>query len=45
MHALPCRRNDIWGARDVGITAWLWGSDVESFDEVADKLLRGDMVI
>ncbi len=30
-----CRRNDIWGARDAGVQAWLWGSDVTSFDQVA----------
>ena len=28
------RRNDIWGARDAGCDAWLWGSDVRSFKEV-----------
>ena len=28
------RRNDIWGARDAGCDAWLWGSDVHSFKEV-----------
>ena len=28
------RRNYIWGARDAGCDAWLWGSDVHSFKEV-----------
>lgn len=41
VHVGDDRRNDIWGARDAGITAWLWGVDVASFDEVADKVLSG----
>lgn len=34
VHLGDDRRNDLWGARDAGITAWLWGSDVHSFEEV-----------
>lgn len=34
MHVGDDRRNDIWGARDAGCDAWLWGSDVHSFKEV-----------
>jgi REG-2-like HAD superfamily hydrolase len=41
VHVGDDRRNDIWGARDAGITAWLWGVDVHSFDEVARRVLRG----
>ena len=45
VHIGDDRRNDIWGARDAGITAWLWGQDVKSFEEVADKVLRGDRFV
>jgi hypothetical protein len=38
---LACRRNDVWGARDAGVTAWLWGVDVVSFTQLADRLLSG----
>lgn len=38
------RRRLLWftcrGARDAGITAWLWGSDVRSFARVAERVLR-----
>lgn len=34
LHIGDDRRNDIWGARDAGCDAWLWGSDVHSFKEV-----------
>ncbi|KAL8095276.1 hypothetical protein AgCh_036655 [Apium graveolens] len=34
VHVGDDRRNDIWGARDAGCDAWLWGSDVYSFKEV-----------
>lgn len=34
VHVGDDRRNDIWGARDAGCDAWLWGSDVKSFKEV-----------
>ncbi|KAJ6747586.1 hypothetical protein OIU74_029946 [Salix koriyanagi] len=33
VHVGDDRRNDIWGARDAGCDAWLWGSDVHSFEE------------
>ncbi|KAF7819102.1 haloacid dehalogenase-like hydrolase domain-containing protein 3 [Senna tora] len=34
VHVGDDRRNDIWGARDAGCDAWLWGTDVHSFREV-----------
>lgn len=39
VHVGDDRRNDIWGARDAGCDAWLWGSDVHSFKEVCTYLL------
>ena len=39
VHVGDDRRNDIWGARDAGCDAWLWGSDVHSFKEVLLFLL------
>ncbi|GLC45896.1 hypothetical protein PLESTF_000709800 [Pleodorina starrii] len=44
VHVGDDRRNDCWGARDAGITAWLWGSDVRSWAEVADRVLLGSQV-
>lgn len=41
IHVGDDRRNDVWGARDAGITAWLWGVDVKNFKDVANKLLLG----
>jgi REG-2-like HAD superfamily hydrolase len=41
LHVGDDRRNDVWGARDAGICAWLWGTDVHSFQQVADRVLRG----
>lgn len=41
VHVGDDRRNDVWGARDAGVAAWLWGVDVHSFDEVAKKVLKG----
>lgn len=38
VHVGDDRRNDIWGARDAGCDAWLWGSDVLSFKEVAQRI-------
>ncbi|XP_038905682.1 haloacid dehalogenase-like hydrolase domain-containing protein 3 [Benincasa hispida] len=38
LHVGDDRRNDIWGARDAGCDAWLWGSDVHSFKEVAERI-------
>lgn len=41
VHVGDDRLKDVWGARDAGITAWLWGIDVHSFDEVVRRVLRG----
>lgn len=41
LHVGDDRRNDVWGARASGISAWLWGADVTSFDEVADRIVTG----
>ncbi|XP_010554772.1 PREDICTED: haloacid dehalogenase-like hydrolase domain-containing protein 3 [Tarenaya hassleriana] len=38
VHVGDDRRNDVWGARDAGCDAWLWGSDVTSFKEVAYRI-------
>lgn len=38
VHVGDDRRNDIWGARDAGCDAWLWGNDVYSFKEVAQRI-------
>ncbi|XP_051150842.1 uncharacterized protein LOC127265175 [Andrographis paniculata] len=38
VHVGDDRRNDVWGARDAGCDAWLWGSDVKSFKEVAERI-------
>ncbi|XP_076907611.1 putative hydrolase C7D4.05 [Bidens hawaiensis] len=38
VHVGDDRRNDIWGARDAGCDAWLWGSDVHSFKEIAERI-------
>ena len=35
VHVGDDHRNDIWGARDVGCNAWLWGVDVHSFKEAS----------
>lgn len=43
VHLGDDRRNDVWGARDAGILAWLWADDVHSFDEVADCVLAGQL--
>ncbi|KIY96307.1 hypothetical protein MNEG_11655 [Monoraphidium neglectum] len=40
IHVGDDRRNDVWGGRDAGVTAWLWGQDVHSFDEVARRVLH-----
>lgn len=44
LHVGDDRRNDVWGARDAGISAWLWGYDVRSWAEVADRVLLGSQV-
>ncbi|ESW34122.1 hypothetical protein PHAVU_001G126300 [Phaseolus vulgaris] len=38
VHVGDDRRNDIWGARDAGCDGWLWGSDVHTFKEVAQRI-------
>eukprot|EP00897_Mesotaenium_endlicherianum_P010210 jgi/Mesen1/9217/ME000591S08534 len=38
VHVGDDRRNDIWGARDAGCDAWLWGDDVHSFAEIAENI-------
>ncbi|EFJ07936.1 hypothetical protein SELMODRAFT_161261 [Selaginella moellendorffii] len=38
VHVGDDRRNDIWGARDAGCDAWLWGGDVQSFRDVATRM-------
>ncbi|EPS70560.1 hypothetical protein M569_04202, partial [Genlisea aurea] len=38
VHVGDDRRNDVWGARDAGCDAWLWGADVKSFREVAERI-------
>lgn len=38
VHVGDDRRNDITGARSAGCHAWLWGSDVKSFKEVAQQI-------
>ncbi|CAI5535218.1 unnamed protein product [Closterium sp. Naga37s-1] len=38
VHVGDDRRNDLWGARDAGCSAWLWQDDVHSFHDVARKL-------
>ncbi|TQE05020.1 hypothetical protein C1H46_009386, partial [Malus baccata] len=40
VHVGDDRRNDIWGARDAGCDAWLWGSDVHSFKESLDNFME-----
>lgn len=41
VHIGDDRRNDVWGGRDAGVTAWLWGVDVHSFRELERRVLRG----
>lgn len=38
VHVGDDRRNDIWGARDAGCDASMWGEDVTSFQQVAEKI-------
>ncbi|KAJ0259401.1 Haloacid dehalogenase-like hydrolase [Hirschfeldia incana] len=38
VHVGDDRRNDLWGARDAGCDAWLWGSEVTSFKQVAQRI-------
>lgn len=39
----PPRRNDLYGARDSGCFAWLWGQDVCSFADVEQRLETGNV--
>lgn len=41
IHVGDDRRNDVWGARDSSLTAWLWGEQVTSFDEIAERVVSG----
>lgn len=41
IHVGDDRRNDVWGARDCGLTAWLWGEQVTSFEEIAERIVTG----
>lgn len=42
VHVGDDRRNDLFGARDAGCFAWLWGLDVTSMEEVADRVIHGN---
>lgn len=42
VHVGDDRRNDVFGARDAGVWAWLWGADVHNFAEVERRLETGD---
>ena len=42
VHVLRCR-NDIFGARDAGCFAWLWGMDVLTFDDVSKQMLHEEV--
>lgn len=39
VHVGDDRRNDLWGARDAGMEGWLWGKDVKTFRQLADRIL------
>lgn len=43
IHVGDDRRNDLFGARDAGCFAWLWGDDVLSFDHVQKRLETGNL--
>lgn len=36
-------RNDLYGARDSGCFAWLWGQDVFNFEQVERRLATGNL--
>ncbi|KAL2249564.1 UNVERIFIED_CONTAM: hypothetical protein Sindi_2430100 [Sesamum indicum] len=38
VHVGDDRRSNVRSARDAGCDAWLWGSDVKSFKEVAQRI-------
>ena len=41
LHVGDDRRNDLWGARDAGCHALLWGSDVNDMAEVVHWVAHG----
>lgn len=41
VHVGDDRRNDLCGARDAGCHAWLWGLDVVTFPQLANRVLHG----
>eukprot|EP00890_Picochlorum_soloecismus_P003152 jgi/Picsp_1/3838/NSC_01350-R1_phosphoglycolate phosphatase len=43
IHVGDDRRNDLYGARDAGCFAWLWGDDVKSFEQVRKRLETGNL--
>ena len=43
IHVGDDRRNDLYGARDAGCFAWLWGDDVKSFEHVRKRLETGNL--
>lgn len=43
IHVGDDRRNDLYGARDAGCFAWLWGDDVRSFEHVRKRLETGNL--
>eukprot|EP00884_Botryococcus_braunii_P022091 jgi/Botrbrau1/8566/Bobra.0359s0030.1 len=42
VHVGDDRRNDVSGARAAGCFAWMWGLDVSSYTEVANRILDPD---
>jgi len=42
IHVGDDRRNDLFGARDAGCWAWLFGQDVHNFQEVERRLETGN---
>ncbi|KAL4425845.1 hypothetical protein ABPG75_009861 [Micractinium tetrahymenae] len=42
VHVGDDRRNDLYGARDSGCFAWLWGQDVFTFEQVERRLATGN---
>ncbi|KAF5835964.1 HAD-like domain-containing protein [Dunaliella salina] len=42
VHVGDDRRNDLWGARDAGVHAWLWGPEgVSNFADLATRVIHG----
>ena len=44
VHVGDDRRNDLYGARDSGCFAWLWGQDVYNFEQVERRLATGNYI-